>query len=273
MTLGAIKAHDEGIVTACSVAAVGRAFEPAVEMLRDRPGLDAGVHLTLVGEKPLSPPERVPSLTDRKGLFLADFRSFTRRYVLGRIAAAEVEEELRRQIEKLLAAGLRIVHVNSHQHLHVLPRVFEVVVRLAEEYRIPFIRIPNEPATRRPSPRSLQIGILNGIGRTARRRLEEKGSVHSTERTAGILDAGGLSVDKLLRILEDVEGTIELVCHPGTGGEALAAEYDWRYEWDRETAALCDGRVKEALREREIRLASFSDLSPASPPSPPSASP
>ncbi len=272
MTLGAVQAYDEGIVTACSVAAAGRAFAPAVEMLRDRPGLDVGVHLTLVGEAPLSPPERVRSLTDRKGAFLADFRAFTRQYVLGGIAAAEVEEELRRQIEKLLAPELRIVHLNSHQHLHVLPRVFEVVLRLAEEYRIPFIRIPNEPAARLPSPRALQIGILNGIGRTARRRLES-GSIRSTERTAGILDAGGLSIEGLLGILERMEGTTELVCHPGIGGENLAAEYDWGYAWDRETAALCDGRVREVLRKREIRLASFSDLSAAAPPCPPSASP
>ena len=62
MTLGSLKAHDEGIVTAVSVVANGRAFEPAVDLLRDRPGLDVGVHLTLVGERPLSPPERVPSL-------------------------------------------------------------------------------------------------------------------------------------------------------------------------------------------------------------------
>jgi len=260
MTLGAVKAHDEGIVTACSVVANGRAFEPAVEILRDRPGLDVGVHLTLVGERPLSPPERVRSLVDRTGAFLRDFQAFMQRYLLGGIAAAEVEEELRRQIERLLAAGLPVVHVNGHQHLHVLPRVFEIVLRLAEEHGISFVRIPREPAVRRPSPRSLQIGILNGIGRTARRRLEESGFMRSTDRTVGILDAGGLTAERLVRILEDVEGATELICHPGLGDETLAAEYDWGYGWDRETAALCDARAKDAIQKRGIRLTSFSRL-------------
>ena len=82
MTLGSLKAHDEGIVTACSVVANGRAFEPAIDLLRDRPGLDVGIHLTLVGETPLAPPERVPSLVDRNGAFLGDFKAFTRRYLL-----------------------------------------------------------------------------------------------------------------------------------------------------------------------------------------------
>ena len=267
MTLGAVKAHDEGIVTACSLVANGRAFEEAVEILRDRPKLDVGVHLTLVGERPLSPPERVPSLVDRSGAFLRDHRIFTQRYLLGGISPAEVEAELQRQIERLLATGLPVVHANSHQHLHVLPRIFEVVLRLMEEHHIPFVRIPNDPAARRPSPRALQIGILNGIGRTARRRLEESGSVRSTDRTVGILDAGGLTVEKLGRLLNDVKDVTELVCHPGLDDEALAAEYDWSYGWDQETAALCDAGVKEAVREKGIGLTSFSRESPPPEPS------
>lgn len=240
MTLGAIKAHEEGIVTACSVVANGRAFEHAVEMLKDRPGLDVGVHLTLVGERPLT--HSLP--------LLPDFRAFTLRYLLGGIAAAEVEEELRRQIERLLGAGLRVVHANSHQHLHVLPRVFEVVVRLAEEYGIPFIRIPHERAPLR-SLRSLQLAVLDGLGRWARPR------VRSSDRTIGIFDAGRLTVERIVRLLDDVvgtEGVTELVCHPGLGDGDLAARYPWGYHWDRETAALCDGRVREELRKRGILL-------------------
>ena len=72
MTEGAIRAHQDGIVTACSVVANGSAFEAALDPLRDRPQLDVGVHLTLVGEHPLSPPERVVSLVDRNGAFLRD---------------------------------------------------------------------------------------------------------------------------------------------------------------------------------------------------------
>ena len=271
MTLGSVKAHDEGIVTACSVVANGRAFAHAVELLRDRPRLDIGVHLTLVGERPLSPPEGIRSLVDRRGAFLRDFRAFTKRYLLGGIVAAEVEEELRRQIERLLDAGLNVIHANSHQHLHVLPRIFEIVVRLADEYGIGFVRIPYEPtAVRRLSLRSLQIGILNGIGRRARRRLD---SIRTADRTVGILDAGRLTAERLVRILQDVEGTTELVCHPGIDDSALTAEYDWGYGWDREIEALCDVRVRGELQAGGISLTSFSALNTASPLSPPSASP
>ncbi len=258
LTLGAIQAHDQGIVTACSVVATGNALDDAVERLRERPGLDAGVHLTFVGERPLSPPERVRSLLDKDGAFLPGFRAFAVRYFLGGIDGAELEAELRRQIEKLLAAGLRLVHANSHQHLHVLPRIFETVLKLAEEYRIPWVRIPNDPAATL-SPRSLEIGILNRIGRQARRRLEG-GAIRTADRTVGILDAGRLTPERLARVLKDVQKVTELVCHPGIGDEALEAAYGWRYGWDRETAALCDPGIRKALQEGGIEVSGFSGL-------------
>lgn len=265
MTAGALKAHDEGIVTAVSVAANGRAFEETVDLLKDRPGLDVGIHLTLVGERPLCPPSQVRTLTDGKGgALLPHSRMFTRRYLLAGIAPGEVEAELRRQVERLAGTGLPIVHINSHQHLHVLPKVFETVLRIAEEHRIPWVRIPDEPAVRRPSPRALQTSILNGIGKTARRRLEDGGgAIRATDQTVGVLDAGSLNVLKLTQILGDVEGLAELVCHPGIGNEALAATYDWGYGWDRETAALCDAGVRETLRGQGIELTSFRQAIPA----------
>jgi chitin disaccharide deacetylase len=266
MTLGALRAHDRGIVTACSVVANGRALDDAVERLRDRPGLDAGVHLTFVGsERPLSPRSQVSSLLGPDGAFLPGFRAFTARYALGRIDAAELEAELRRQIERLLAAGLELVHANSHQHLHVLPRVFEIVLKLAEDYRIPWVRIPRDPAARRSlNPRALEIAILNGIGRTARRQVRGR-RIETADRTVGILDAGRLTPDRLLRILEDVDGIAELVCHPGVGDGELAGVYDWGYGWDRETAALCDAGVRAGLRDRGIALKGFSNSGGGSP--------
>lgn len=255
LTRGALKAHDQGIVTACSVVANGQVLEEALDLLRDRTNLDVGVHLTLVGERPLSPPEKIPSLLGQDGAFLTGFRPFALRYLRGGIRPEEIEQELRRQIEKLLAADLKLVHANSHQHLHVLPKIFEIVVRLAGEYRIPFVRLP-EDAAWELSLRGLEIGVLRRIARGARRRLEESG-IRTTDRAVGILDAGRLTSERLARVLEDVEGFTELVCHPGVGDATLEAEYGWGYGWERETAALCDPRVREVLRGRGIALRSF----------------
>jgi predicted glycoside hydrolase/deacetylase ChbG (UPF0249 family) len=265
MTRGALAAADAGIVTAVSVAAVGRAFEPAIELLRERPAVDVGIHLTLVGERPLSPPERIPSLVGRDGALLAGYPALARRFLLGGIAVKEVEIELRRQIERLLATGLHLVHANAHQHLHVLPRVFEVVLRLAEEHGIFYVRVPCEPAVAgRWWPqmgRTAQLAVLNALGRRARRRLEPAGRVAAVERTLGVVDAGHLTVERLRNALRlAAPGVSELVCHPGLGDRELSAAYDWDYEWDTETAALCDPGIPDLLRAEGIELTSFSRL-------------
>jgi predicted glycoside hydrolase/deacetylase ChbG (UPF0249 family) len=261
MTRGALAAADRGIVTAVSVAAVGRAFEEAIDRLRDRPSLDVGIHLTLVGEKPLAPPERIPSLVGRDGSLLPGYPALARRAALGGLAAADIETELRRQIERLLATGLPVVHANAHQHLHVLPRVFDVVLRLAEEHGIRYVRIPDEPALAgRWSPRAAQLAVLNHFGRRARRELEAGGRIQAVKRTLGLFDAGHLTVERLARALPFAAETSELVCHPGLGDADLAAVYNWDYDWDTETAALCDPRVPEMVRAAGIEKTSFSNL-------------
>ncbi len=259
MTLGALAAHDGGIVTAVSVAANGRALDHADESLQDRPGLDVGIHLTLVGERPLSPQDEIPSLLGKDGALLPGFRAFAARYFLGGLRQPEIEAELRRQIERLLAAGLPIVHANSHQHLHVLPRVLEVVLRLAEEYRIPFVRLPWDPEVRtRWSLRTAQLRVLNYFGRKALTPLAPL-SRHPA-RTIGLIDAGHLAVETFRRALSHAEGITELVCHPGLGNAELAAEYHWDYAWDEETAALRDPRLPGLLQEEKIELTSFTAL-------------
>jgi predicted glycoside hydrolase/deacetylase ChbG (UPF0249 family) len=246
MTEGAIRAHVEGIVTACSVVANGAAFEHAVERLHDVPSLAIGIHLALVEERPVA--DGVDSLVGTNELFHENYAAFVPRYFAGRIRIEDVERELRAQIEKVLRTGLKVVHANGHQHLHLLPRIFEVVQRLAEEYAIPYVRIVDEAA--RISARGAAIATLSRLGRAARKQAR----VTTNERTIGVMQAGHLAADTILAMLEGVEGTTELVCHPGVGDAELRRSYEWDYGWDAETHALCDPRLRAAIAERGIAL-------------------
>jgi predicted glycoside hydrolase/deacetylase ChbG (UPF0249 family) len=129
----------------------------------------------------------------------------------------------------------------------MLPRIFAVVAQLAQEYGIPWLRIPNDPAvSRSATPRALQLRVLNRLGRKARRALPN--GVASADRTIGVLDAGRLTVARILKAVQDVAGVTELICHPGIGADALEASYRWGYSWDRETEALCDAELTEVCR-------------------------
>ena len=244
MTDGAIRAHREGIVTACSIVANGAAFEHAVERLHDVPSLAVGIHLALVEERPLA--DEVPSLVGVNGLFHENYAAVVPRYLTGRLRIGEIEREFRAQIEKVMQTGLRITHANGHQHLHLLPKIFELVERLADEYRIAYLRIVNEPHSF--SLRGFALAGLNRLGRRARKRARTT----TNDRTIGITRAGHFTGDALIAMLDHVDGVTELVCHPGVGDKDLRRAYSWNYEWDAETNALCDPRVRAAIVERGI---------------------
>ena len=259
MTAGAIEAFERGVVTAVAVTAVGDDVEAAVAALRARPRLDVAAHLVLVGEAPLSPPAEVPSLVGADGRLLPGFRAFVARWARGGIALADVERELRRQLDRLLQGGLVVRQLNSHQHLHALPALFALVAALAVEHRVPFVRVPADPGLRRlGGPRTLALRWLAVLARRGRRRLPA--GVGALDGTVGLHAAGHLLPRRLRRALRGARGTCELVCHPGRGDAELAARYRWGYRWDAERAALCDPALASWLAEEGIEITSFARL-------------
>ena len=249
MTAGAIAAHRHGIVTACSVCACGKALDDAVTALSSTPQLDAGAHLMLVEGRSILPPRQVPSLVRPDGLFRASHRQFVVDYLARRIRMRDVEAELEAQMDRLLSAGLRLTHVNSHQHVHMLPGVFEVVARLARRSAIPYLRVVRDHGGRAGPFRRIAVGAL-GLLAT---RVRAEG-LATSDRTIGVMNAGHLTPLRLLSLVEHVGGVCELVTHPGVGNAAIASQYDWGYDWDAETAALCDPELRMAVERRGIRL-------------------
>jgi predicted glycoside hydrolase/deacetylase ChbG (UPF0249 family) len=225
MTEGAIRAHQQGIVTACSLVANGADFDDAVARLRDVPTLEVGAHLALVEERALTTGAPMP-------------KSYLE-FVLSR-RRVDVERELRAQLDKLLATGLRITHLNGHQHLHMLPSVFAIVRRLADEHAIPYVRVVNDQGGRGGIARRASIGVLSMLGRR----------VDRNRRTIGVMEAGHLTAERLVALFDHVGGVTELVTHPGVGVRG----YDWGYAWDEETNALCAPYLREALDARGISL-------------------
>jgi hypothetical protein len=114
MTAGALRALTRVVRDVTAVATPPR--RQIRRCARRQAGADCGVHLA--GRRAVSPPPEVRSLLEATA---APGCAFVWRYVGGGIALAEIEREWRRQIEAVLAAGLRPVHLNSHQHLHALP--------------------------------------------------------------------------------------------------------------------------------------------------------
>lgn len=224
MTAGAIRAHREGIVTACSIVANGREFDDAVARLRDVPSLEVGVHLAMVEER---------ALTTGQPMAKNWLRFIFARH-------DNLDRELRAQIEKVLRTGLRVTHLNGHQHLHLFPRLFQLVLDLAHEYEIGYVRTVDDHGGSAGPMRRASIAALNFFGRRA---------TGTNDRTIGVMGAGHLR--DIEPLLDSVEGVTELVAHPGMNVEGYR---HWRYDWDEETRVLCKPSLRDALAKRGIQL-------------------
>ena len=112
-----VSAIEEGIARSCSLMMPCPGAAHAVQLLRDRPEIPFGIHLTLVRDSPLdrwtpvATPQDVPSLLDPAGeLFLHAHAAD----LLARARADEVEREFRAQLDAVLDAGLRPTHLDFH---------------------------------------------------------------------------------------------------------------------------------------------------------------
>ena len=252
---GILQCHRKGIVTSASLSPSGRAFEEACALLRGATDLDVGIHLTLVDEAPVSAPGSLPTLAPQ-GRFPKDYAALFRRLLMRRIREEEVERELCAQAARARDAGLRVSHLDSHQHVHLHPALLPVTIRVAQRFGVGALR-----AASRVIPMSAMKPALIGLfARRAVTRIRRAGLV-TPDVFVGLADTGRLDEARLLRVLARLPpGTSELVCHPGLGDAAIGASYPWGFRWDAEAAALTSPAVKEALARERILLVAYRDL-------------
>ena len=262
---GILAAHTEGIVSSTSLMAGGAALDDAVRIAKQCPQLGVGVHLTLVGASPLLPVAEVSSLLDEAGDFYGSYPLFIKRFLRGKIRLAEVERELAAQIDRVRMAGIQPSHLDSHQHLHVLPGIGGLVLDLARRFSIRAIRIPAEPvafigATPATVGRLAGRGGLTMLANLFRQQAAAAG-IRTSDHFYGMLAGGQLTEPAILAILRRLPpGDSELMTHPGFADESLADAFRWDYQWDAERQALTAPAVRALLVERQIRLISFREL-------------
>jgi predicted glycoside hydrolase/deacetylase ChbG (UPF0249 family) len=242
---GVISGWRRGVIGGASLMANGAAFEHACLLIRENPGLPVGVHATLTSGKPVMPADRVPSLVDDGGSFYGKWQ-FLKRLFLRRARPAEIELELRAQIEKIHQVGLLPDFLNSHHHIHVLQPVARLCAELAREFAIPCIR-QILPA----------LSSCKNLGGWQQNFLAW---VQKSQRDGCMRSFGGMDLflarDKkrcLKRYLAGLDSGIhELMCHPALSrGDARFRNRD------KELEALCAPDIASFVSAQQILFTSF----------------
>jgi hopanoid biosynthesis associated protein HpnK len=258
---GILRGFQDGIVTSASLLVTGSAFEEAVALARQNPTLDIGLHLTLVEEPAVLGREVLPTLVDETGRLPRTSGEFFRRAVLGRINWHEVEREVAAQIARFQETGLRLSHLDSHQHLHMLPPVVQIVRRFTCGMNNVWIRNPVGPWRKPPGVRIgrwvQQLGL--NLACQWARVLHGAPPPQMPDGMYGFEVSGRLTRSALEQILRRIpDGLYELICHPGEDDGDTRSRYShWGYRWAEELEALTAPETRVVLNEQGIALTSF----------------
>jgi chitin disaccharide deacetylase len=253
----------DGILRSTSLMANGKSFDHAVGIIGSNPGLDIGIHLTLVGEIPVLQIDKIPSLLGEDGNFHKNAIDFTKKYFSNNISLEEIRNELTAQFEKILDHGIKISHIDSHQHLHMLPKILDITIELANHYNIKFIRFPREKFSGylfrdfKSIHRIAQMAVLNHFCSKAKEKISYK-----TDYFTGFYFGGKLSKKNLLTLIKYLpkNGICELMCHPGLTDNSTT-NFHWKYRHVEEMFALVDKELLEVVLKRNIEITSFKNLS------------
>ena len=210
-----------------------------------------GLHLTLTSEwkvdrwGPVESKDKVTSLLDPSGYLWPETLLAVRN-----LKSEEAERELRAQVERAVALGIRPTHLDSHMGvLFSTPELFAVYVRVAHEYKLPFlaVRLPSVPA-QFFSPLSEKDVVLDSV-------VIASPAVRANEWR-----------DFYLQAVKNLKpGVTEMIVHLGHDDAELQAvtldHPDYGSAWrQRDYDVVTSPEFKKALEENHVILVKWKDL-------------
>ncbi|WP_327391840.1 ChbG/HpnK family deacetylase [Streptomyces sp. NBC_01186] len=243
-----VRAFEDGIVSSCGLMPPCPAAEEAMAMLRARPHLPFGIHLTLLCDTPARPwgpltaRERVPSLLDGRGALFTPDRLPE---LLAQARPEEAETEFRAQLDAVAAAGLTPTHLDWHCLADGgRPDIFDLTLALADEHGL-----------------AVRAWLPSSHERLGRRGLT---SVEHDFVDSFTLDPATKEArcEELLRTLPP--GLSEWAVHPGLDTpEARSLDPDGWHVRSTDLAHVTSPRARELLDEEGIVVTDYAAVSRA----------
>jgi hopanoid biosynthesis associated protein HpnK len=259
--------HKNGILTAASLLVGAPSATDALERARRLPSLGVGIHLALVDGRPVLSPQQIPGLVRSDGRFSNDPIGFGIRLFLSDDLQRQAEAEIGAQFARFRDTGLRLDHVNGHQHFHIHPSISRIIARIAPRYGSPPVRVPREPfgpsyrATGDRPFRRLANWVFYMVQTHGMRRRLRGANLSFNDHVFGLNDSGAMTEHRMLQFLDHIpDGISEFYCHPATrrweGPDNLPADYLPIEEFD----ALVSARVKAKVKRSGVSTGSYQDV-------------
>jgi hopanoid biosynthesis associated protein HpnK len=259
-----IKTWREGVLTSASLMVGGGAFTEAVSLAKENPGLQVGLHLTLVQGRAILPHDGFPSITDRQGNFTNDPVQAGMRYFFVKALRKPLHREIEAQILKFRESGLPLSHLDGHLNIHMHPTVFDILLELMPRHGISSFRLSRERlgvdlalSPRRRLGKMADAFIFAKLAARCRPELDRLGIGYSVE-VKGLLNSGRMTEDYLLKALDILQECLtEIYFHPGCRPDDELRHWMPDYRHEEELAALISSGVKEKVKALGIRLRNY----------------
>jgi hopanoid biosynthesis associated protein HpnK len=261
---GIVRAWQQGILTSASLMPGGGAFEEAVELAKANPGLQVGLHLTLVQGRAVLPQQGIPPLVDAQGNFGNDPVLAGMRYFFVKPLRKKLYAEIEAQFVRCREAGIELSHVDGHLNIHMHPVVFDILCELMPKYGIKTFRLSRENLSanlavdkQRLVGKCADAFIFASLAKRCRGMLDSLGIGYAGE-VKGLLNSGRMTEAYLLQALDSVQdGLTEIYFHPGCRPCAELDRWMPTYRHDDELAALTSARVAGKLGELGVTLRNY----------------
>jgi hopanoid biosynthesis associated protein HpnK len=240
------------------------AFNEAVTIARRNPGLQIGLHLTLVQGRAVLPQSEIPELVDAQGNFSDNPVAVGFRYFFDRGLYCQLKREIEAQINKVVAAGIALTHIDGHLNIHLHPTVFRILAELMPRYGIGSFRLARERLTHnlsfdreRKFGKTLESLIFGLLTDHARPVLDRLGIQYASE-VKGVLNSGRMTEEYILKIIDGLQdGVTEIYFHPGLLPDAEITRRMPNYRHQEELAAITSPAVRQRLLELQLRVQNY----------------
>lgn len=258
------QAWKNGLLTCASIMPGAAGFDEAVKIARRNPGLQIGLHLTLVQGRGVLPPAELPDLVDAGGNFSDNPVTAGFRYFFDRGLYCQLKREIEAQIKKVLDAGIGLSHIDGHLNMHLHPTVFRILAELMPRYGITTFRLARERLSHnlrfdgeRKFGKALESLIFGFLTDHARPELDRLGVAYASE-VKGVLNSGRMTEEYILNIIDGIqEGLTEIYFHPGILPDAGISRIMPGYRHQEELAAITSPTVRRRLHELQIRVQNY----------------
>ena len=230
VNLGIIEAYENGLVRSATMMANMPSFEHGVALWKSCSGLKIGVHLVLTTGASLGGVYN--TITDNSGNFLR-LSEIVQRANANTLDLSEVEKEYTLQIEKILAAGIPITHLDGHHHTQNLPGNVQVLLALAKKYNIPV-------------------------------RANDRVLANSHGVKSPVFDetfhGDNVTMHHLEHILSSCKETTEIMCHPAYLDNFVYSNSSYNIQRIKELEILTCPSAKMLVEKYSHTLGDFQDL-------------